>query len=107
MILLAQQVFCGWKEHFHKFWDLPNDVNCTQRRLSTNIYTWLHVVGKKLSIKQKKAFHYRGLMKWLRNMVYFSWELTFFESSGGSYEHQPSKCHKKMGINMVLTFFLK
>lgn len=35
MVLLAQQVFCGWKEHFHQFWNLPNDMNCTQRCLST------------------------------------------------------------------------
>lgn len=35
MVLLVQQVFCGWKEHFHKFWNLPDDVNCTQCCLST------------------------------------------------------------------------
>lgn len=35
MVFLAQQVFCGWKEHFHKFWNLPDDMNCTQRCLST------------------------------------------------------------------------
>lgn len=35
VVLLAQQVFCGWKEHFHKFWNLPDDMNCTQRCLST------------------------------------------------------------------------
>lgn len=33
MILLAQQVFCGWKEHFHEFWNLSDDMNCTQRCL--------------------------------------------------------------------------
>lgn len=35
VVLLAQQVFCGRKEHFHKFWNLPDDMNCTQRCLST------------------------------------------------------------------------
>lgn len=35
MVLLTKQVFCGWKEHFHQLRNLPDDVNCTQRRLST------------------------------------------------------------------------
>lgn len=35
MVFLAQQVFCGWKEHFHEFRNLPDDMNCTQCRLST------------------------------------------------------------------------
>jgi hypothetical protein len=41
MVLLAEQVFCGWKEHFHQFRDFPDDMNCTQRRLKPKRYRYL------------------------------------------------------------------
>lgn len=34
MVFLTQQVLCGWKEHLHELWNLPDDMNCTQCCLS-------------------------------------------------------------------------